>query len=245
MRLIAPPPHPLGPDAPAPEARPPHPGLGTGGRIWLVRHGQVHRDWSGRAYGNGDVPLSPEGEEDTRRLTEALLTWDVAALASSPLLRARCLAETLAQQTGQDLRLREGLRELDRGAWQGLAVEEYAGRWAEEAEVYHADPWRWRGHGGESDEQLTDRAWPVLEELVRAADGGMAVLVAHFNIIRVLAAKALGIPAAFSFRLRNDPGHAMLLADAVALPGAGSLWLLERSNVRHPSNAPQPIEDVP
>ncbi|MAE29234.1 MAG: histidine phosphatase family protein [Planctomycetota bacterium] len=229
--------------------RVPHPGFGSGGRIWLVRHGRVDAAWSGRAYGNAEVPLSPDGEEDTRRLAEALATWKIAALACSPLERAHCLGRRLfgllaPEVAGAQLRVSPDLRELDRGTWQGLPNAEYARRWAEEAVAYHAAPYDWRGNGGESDAQLTSRTWPVMEELMLEAAGGTAVLVAHDNVIRVLLAKALGIPPASSFNLRNDPGHASLLSDAVDLPGAGSRWVLERSNVRTPHSGPHPVEDV-
>ncbi len=227
------------------EARIPHPGLGTGSSIWLVRHGRVDAAWRGRAYGNLEVPLSPEGEQDTLRLAAALATWEIAALACSPLVRADRLGRLLAEDSGAQLQVVADLRELDRGNWQGLSLAEYAERWAAEAEAYHRDPYTWRGTGGESDAELTARSWPVLEELVRKAAGGTAVLVTHYNVIRVLVAKALGLPPASSHNLRNDQGHATLLVDAVDLPGAGSLWRLERSNVRDPHSGPHPVEDAP
>ncbi|HVS19563.1 MAG TPA: histidine phosphatase family protein, partial [Planctomycetota bacterium] len=48
-----------------------HPGLATGTTIWLFRHGEVHEDWQGKAYGGADVPLSAAGERDTRAVAEA------------------------------------------------------------------------------------------------------------------------------------------------------------------------------
>jgi broad specificity phosphatase PhoE len=60
------------------------------------------------------------------------------------------------------------------------------------------------------------------------AHGGPLALAAHYNVIRVLVARAIGIAPAHSFRLRVDLGAVTVLADD---PGG---WRLLRANVRGP-----------
>jgi len=207
-----------------------HSGFGTGTRVWLVRHAEVHADWKGIAYGDLDVPLSQEGEARTREMGRdygRLLAPDV--VVSSPLARALLLGREVAAAAGVELIEDDGLREIHRGRWQGEKVEELHARHSAEVDAFYADPWGWAGHGGECDAALHARAWPVLERAVRRAEGGTALLATHYNTIRVLAAAALGVPPPRSFALRIDTGRAALLVDS---PDG---WLLVRSNVHTPA----------
>jgi len=212
------------PDNPAP-----HAGRGTGALVWLVRHAEVADEWRGKAYGGLDVPLSPAGEERTLELARDLAALPPDALLSSPLQRARRLADAVANSIGLPPSLHDGLREIDRGEWQGLTVRDLHARHADDVAAFYRDPWSWRGHGGESDEDVVARAWPPLE----AALGVSRVLVVatHYNVLRTLTASALAVPPVRSFALRVDKGRAVLLRDAPAG------WELLASNARHPGRS--------
>ncbi len=222
-----------------------HPGFGTGVRLWLFRHAEVHEDWHGKAYGGLDVPLSKVGESNTDRIASEFGPLGFDALASSPLRRARRLGEGLARHSGAELVLEPGLREIDRGSWQGREVADLKRERRHEIEAFFQDPWSWREHGGEADQDVLRRAWPALERTVRRAaearagsaapssadaDAPRAGIVSHYNVTRVLVARLLGIAPRLSFRFRVDTGGVTQLAD---LPGG---WQLLRSNVRSPAS---------
>lgn len=215
------------PSAPAPERAA---SLGTNARVWLVRHADVHDDWQQKAYGNLDVPLSDRGLRETQTLVDAFAAIPLALVASSPLQRALLLGRGLASGASAPLRIDERLREVWRGDWQGLSVEAFRARWHAQASAFAADPWNWKGHGGESDAEIWARAWAALSETVRAAESGSGpgrtvALATHFNVIRVLVTRATGLRASQSFAFRNDTARASLLVDGAAG------WTLERSNV--------------
>ena len=212
-----------GPDGPGR-----HPGRGTGTRLWLVRHGLVDAAYQGVAYGDMDVPLSPEGLEQTERVARRLGTEPLAAILSSPLQRALRLAERLAELTGVALEVEPDLREIHRGTWQGRAVSELHASEPEAVAAFHADPWNWREHQGESDRQILERVWPVVERVLDEHAGRTAALVAHYNVIRVAATYALGLPPVTSFGLRVDTGRAVLLEDGERG------WILHQANVTGP-----------
>lgn len=224
-RIITPPSFPL-PETPHVAAAP---SAGSRTRVWLVRHAEVHADWHGKAYGGLDVPLSSAGEADTRALGAAFRGRRVAQVTSSDLSRALAMGRAIAGATGAELVLEPRLREVDRGAWQGLAAAEFRARWERDAASFLADPWRWAGHAGESDHDLCARAWPALDEARSRAAGAEIVLTAHYNVIRVLVTRALGLATRASFEFRNDPAHATLLVDE---PGA---WRVLAQNVATPS----------
>jgi broad specificity phosphatase PhoE len=219
-----------GPDAPAPERAP---SLGLGVRVWLIRHAEVHDDWQDTAYGNLDVPLSPNGERETHELAAAFGRVPLARVASSNLSRALLLGKKLSETTTAPLTVDSRLREVWRGDWQGLSRADFRARWEKERDPFAADPWNWKGHGGESDAEVFARAWAVLVETARAAGNGRAPTIAlatHFNVIRTLVTRAVGLRPSQSFAFRNDTARASLLVDE---PGG---WVLARSNVASPED---------
>ena len=219
-------------EVPAP-ARLPH--RGSGAVLWLARHAKVHEDWHGKAYGSLDVPLSAAGTERTAVFGAALATLAPAAVHSSPLQRARLLGERVATLGKLHLQLDDRLREIDRGRWQGLAVEELHARHADEVRAFYADPWSFREHGGENDAAVFERAASVVHEATaELGSGATLVLTSHYNVIRVLLTTALGLPPARSFGLRLDPAHAAVLRDG---PHG---WELVHTNVDAP---PLPLDE--
>jgi broad specificity phosphatase PhoE len=205
-----------------------HPGFASGARVWLFRHGEVHEDWQGKAYGGEDVPLSGTGERDTHAVAAAFATLRPELVLSSTLRRARLLGEALAASTGAPLELDAGLVEIARGRWQGLAVADLWRDHAADVAAFYADPWGWGAHGGETDRDVLARAWPAFERAVRRAAGGTLFVAAHYNVIRVLVARALGVAPEHSFRLRVD------LSAICRLRDGPEGWVLERANVRAP-----------
>ncbi|MEY2747355.1 MAG: Glucosyl-3-phosphoglycerate phosphatase [Planctomycetota bacterium] len=193
----------------------PQAATGTNSTLWLVRHAEVHADWRGRAYGGLDVPLAPEGEEETRvfgaRFSERAAK--PALVRSSHLARARAMGESIARSCGSILVVDERLREVSRGDWQGLPSVEFKARWEAQADLFRADPWNWKGHGGESDADIWARAWPAVAETLLATGGATCVVAAHYNVIRVLATRLLGLPAHESFLFRTDTACATVILD--------------------------------
>ena len=190
----------------------------------------MHGDWQGRAYGDLDVELSAEGLRDTEERARAFGALPLERVVSSPLERALSLGRGVAERSGAPLAVEDDLRELDRGAWQGLRREEIEERHPEQIEAYYGDPWSYEGHGGESDARLCGRTWPVLEAAVQEGAGAPVLFATHYNVIRVLVARALGIEPSRSFGLRLDPGRGVLLVDSP------TGWVLARSNVCGPDD---------
>jgi len=223
------------PDDPGAPAPAPVPSLGASARVWLMRHADVHDDWQQKAYGNLDVPLSEDGIRQTSSLVRAFGRTPLARVASSPLSRALLLGQELAAAARAPIAIDPRLREVWRGDWQGLAVDEFRARWQRESDAFAADPWNWKGHGGESDAEIWARAWPALKETVLVASeahpeatGVTVALATHFNVIRVLVTRLACLRPKQSFAFRNDTARASLLIDG---PHG---WTLACANVPGP-----------
>jgi len=152
--------------------------------LWLIRHGETAWSQSGRHTGRTDVPLTPRGERQAERLGRRMARKAFALVLTSPLVRARetCrLAGHLAEA-----RVDEDLVEWDYGVFEGRTS----------AEIRREKPgWSvWTGEmpGGETSRDVGARADRVIARALAA--GGDVALFAHGHVLRVLAARWLGLP---------------------------------------------------
>ena len=242
--LLSPPPPPAG--FAGEPGREPLGSPGTDTLIWLVRHGRVTAPTT--AYGDDDVPLSEDGLGQTVTAAETLANLTgLQSVVASPLIRARTLGERLSERARVPLTLDDRLKELHRGGWQGIERTEYQARWREDSDAYWGDPMNWKRHGGESEGDLVERAWPaLLDAIEKSPHGGhvpgrCVVIAAHRQVLRALTAAAIGIPPGRSHSMRLDPAHGILIQDT---PGA---WTLLRTNIFPPGSrhATEPEDGPP
>jgi broad specificity phosphatase PhoE len=170
--------------------------------IVLVRHGETEWSRSGQHTGRTDVPLTEEGRRQAIAVGAALREWEFALVLTSPLSRA--LESCRLAGFGDVARIRDELREWDYGEYEGLRT----------VEVREERPgWTlWSGGvpRGESVAQVGARADRVLAEL-RSVDGDSLVF-AHGHILRVLAARWLGLEPVDGRLFALDPATISVLA---------------------------------
>jgi broad specificity phosphatase PhoE len=165
------------PDAGAPEG---------GHQVWLVRHGETEWSRLGRHTGWTDIPLTEVGRDQARSLGRRLAGHRFELVLTSPLSRA---AETTAIAGFGTVAIADpDLREWDYG--------DLEGRLTEEIRADHPGWTIWRGPwpGGETAGEVGERADRVLARISRV--DGTALVVAHGHLLRVLAARWLGLPPA-------------------------------------------------
>ena len=148
-------------------------------RVLLVRHGATEWSASGQHTSRTDIPLTEAGREAARGLS---LGREFALVLSSPLRRARETAEL----AGFAPEIEPDLTEIDYGDYEGRTTPEIR----EERPGWTL--WRDGSPGGETLAQAGERADRVIARVL-AADGDVAVF-AHGHILRVLAARWIGLP---------------------------------------------------
>jgi probable phosphoglycerate mutase len=153
--------------------------------ILLARHGETEWSRDGRHTGLTDVPLTDTGREQARALGRRFEGLSPALVLTSPLSRA---ADTCRLAGLGDLAVEDpDLQEWHYGEYEGITTD----RIREDRPGWTV--FRDGCPGGESPEEIGARADRVVERL-RGADG-TAVAFAHGHILRVLAARWLGLPA--------------------------------------------------
>ena len=150
----------------------------------LVRHGDTAWSRSGQHTGRTDIPLLEEGRRMATELREPLRAWDFAAVWTSPLSRA---SETCALAGYGDVaRMRSDMMEWDYGTFEGKT----------KADIRATSPnWTLWADGvpcGESARDVGARADRIIAE-ARSVEGNV-LLFAHGHLLRVLAARWLGLP---------------------------------------------------
>ena len=158
----------------------------------LLRHGATAWNESGYCQGRRDVPLADAGRAQALRLRDAFAGRPFDLVLASPLGRA---VETARIATGRNPSILEDLMEIDRGHWEGHVAEEIRRRWGKLHKAWYEDPKGLAMPGGESFDELWDRAGRVLGA-VEETGKGLVLACGHKAINRVIIARALGRPTA-------------------------------------------------
>jgi broad specificity phosphatase PhoE len=175
-------------------------------RLVLLRHPEPEASAAGRCYGSLDVALSPAGEAHAVRLAAALAATGAAGVYTSPRIRARRAAETIAGGLGLAAVAEPGFAELDFGELEGRSYDDIRRERPELYARWMAAPTTVRFPGGEGYEDLRRRAVAAAAAVRARHAGGTAVVVTHGGVVRALLADALAMPSAAIFALDQRYG---------------------------------------
>ena len=184
----------------------------SGYDIVLIRHGQTEWSVEGRHTGRSDIPLTELGRRQADALGVMLAGGAFAVVLASPLARAWETAERAGYTSGTVAAI--DLLEWDYGVFEGRSTADIR------ADIPGWSVWTHEMTGGEAVERVGDRADAVISHAA-AADGPVA-LFAHGHILRILAARWVGLPAAMGAAFRLDPATVSTLG-----------WERENRVIRH------------
>ncbi|MFC9222633.1 bifunctional RNase H/acid phosphatase [Streptomyces hygroscopicus] len=204
--------------------------LGTPATFVLLRHGETPLTPEKRFSGSGgtDPGLSPVGRHQAERVAAALAArGTIQAVVTSPLLRCRETADVVARRLGLDVRVDEGLRETDFGAWEGLTFAEVKERFPDDLAAWLASSKAAPTGGGESFASVARRVALSRDKLIARYPGRTVLLVTHVTPIKTLVRLALGAPPEALFRM--ELSAASLSAVAYYADGNASLRLLNET----------------
>lgn len=184
--------------------------------LYLVRH-TAPAIAPGICYGQLDVDVAANFAAEAKTVLSRLPALDL--ILASPLQRTRLLGEFLAQAQGCALSTDTRLMEKHFGTWEGR-------RWDDipraEIDAWAADVMGYAPPGGESAQQLMQRAQSFRHDLARLPRSNIA-LIAHGGSLRALLALAANLPLPHTlnwameygavFCLRNGPTDHLEIPD--------------------------------
>jgi alpha-ribazole phosphatase len=156
----------------------------------LLRHGET--ELGGGLRGSLDDALTDRGWEQMREAVAARGPWD--RLVSSPLQRCARFTEQLGVQLDVPVHLDKGLQELHFGAWEGCSAAALMDTDAEALGRFWADPYAFTPPDGEPVLEFSKRVLAAVERLRTAYAGQRVLLVSHGGVMRLLLARARGLP---------------------------------------------------
>ncbi|TGZ98475.1 histidine phosphatase family protein [Rodentibacter pneumotropicus] len=156
--------------------------------FYFIRHGRTVWNEQGLMQGHGDSPLTEQGILGAQKAGLALQQIPFVAAYSSILKRTIDTAEHIIGERNIPLFQHKGLNEQFFGKWEGQWVESLR----EQAEFKQmlSDPANYKAktNGGETYEQLADRAMKAIEDIIQIHHKGNILVVSHGHTLRLLLA---------------------------------------------------------
>ncbi|MDH3644410.1 MAG: histidine phosphatase family protein [Gammaproteobacteria bacterium] len=161
-----------------------------------MRHGETVGNLEKIAHGQSESPLNDRGIRQAQHTAEMLREWDTVyhRVYTSPLSRAHHTGQHIAEALGLPIDTHDDLVEGFLGDWEGITYQELDEVGFAKHSIRDDD---FRGHNGESPNQLADRMACVLEEIRAQHPGENIIFVSHGAAIAHLLARLMDTTPAF------------------------------------------------
>jgi len=190
--------------------------------IYFLRHGETTASRTGGYCGTLDPDLTSAGYQMAEDFAGVYKSLPWAAVFSSPMRRAVATAAPLCKATGIGMQLKEGLREIAYGQWEGKMPEEVDREFHDDYVRWLADPGWNAPTGGEKGIDVARRSSRALAEIEKTCTTGNVLVVSHKATIRIMLCSLLGIDVG---RFRDRIGMPVAAVSIVEVGRHGPLLL--------------------
>lgn len=179
------------------------PDLGAPATFVLLRHGETALTPEKRFSGSGgsDPELGGRPPPGRPHRPFAGRARHDRGDRQPPPRRCRETAAAVAARLGLEVRIEDGLRETDFGAWEGLTFAEVRERYGPDLDAWLASAKAAPTGGGESFAEVARRVAATRDRLTARHAGRTVLLVTHVTPIKTLVRLALGAPPEAMFRM--------------------------------------------
>jgi broad specificity phosphatase PhoE len=155
--------------------------------FYFVRHGESEANRAHRFSGRTDSPLTDRGRVQATEVAAALQDTAFDRIVATPLSRSLDTALVIARRRKMPVDVVSDLIEIDVGERTGATFDEIRGlpEWSDEGFV------AWPG--GETLEQVLERALRAMRRIHRENDGGTVLVIGHGGVTRIVVSHFLGI----------------------------------------------------
>lgn len=176
-------------------------------KLYLLRHGQTDCSRANAFCGSLDPELTPDGLEMAQAFASAYHSLPWSAIFCSPMGRTIATAKPLCDAINIKPELREGLKEINYGKWEGKSPETVMREYHDDYIRWQADPAWYPPTEGELAVAIASRALQVIEEIKQRFPTGNVLIVSHKATIRIIVCSLLGIDVGrFRYRIACPVG---------------------------------------
>jgi broad specificity phosphatase PhoE len=200
-------------------------------KLYFLRHGETTSSQTGTYCGRLDINLTPEGVKMAEDFAQTYKEIPWKAVYCSPLKRGIATAKPLCDNLGIEMKLRNGLKEIHYGEWEGKTPDEVNREFHDDYVRWLADPGWNSPNGGEKAIDIARRSSEVLEEIEDTHKTGDVLVVSHKATIRIMLCSLLGIDVG---RYRDRIGMPVAALSIVEMAENGPLIHImgDRSHIR-------------
>lgn len=174
--------------------------------VYLLRHPQTTWNAAERYQGRLESQLSAEGREQSGAVARAFSDSSLDVVYSSPLQRAEYMAREIARAADAPLCVDQRVTEIAQGPWEGLYLRQIRARYPELYEEWYARPDRVHFPGGESLQDVRNRAMSFMSTIWARHPEGHVAVVSHSVVIQVVVAGALALDLRHLHHIRISNG---------------------------------------
>ena len=181
---------------------------------YLIRHAATANNEHNPPVLQGrrlDSPLSAAGREQAARAGRFLAARPIAAVYASPMVRAVETARAVAEPHGLTVQTVDELNEADLGVWEGLDWNQIEQQYKDAYEAFMRDAGVNPYLGGETMNDVVDRAGPTIDRLLAENVGRTIAIVAHNVVNRTYLTRLLGLTASHYRSVPQDNACVNLL----------------------------------
>lgn len=155
-------------------------------KLLMIRHGEIRSNVNKLYAGKSSERLTKAGLVQANEVAARLKDYEINAVYSSHVYRARQTAEIICQKTGHKPVIDSSFREIELGPWEGKYEDDIARLYPREWGIWQKTPADLYLPGRETLEQLLDRVLSGVSGIVREQKSGIVAIITHVAIIRVL-----------------------------------------------------------
>ena len=173
--------------------------------LYIVRHGETAWNRGNIFRGTHDIPLNDNGRAQAALAVEALRTEPIDAAYTSPLSRAAETGSVVMAPHGMPAVADNGLLDFDYGEWTGKEDKEIAKLWPAEHAAWCSQPDTVRAPGGNTLQEVSDKASATLAAICDRHDGQTVALFSHRVVNKLIILSCLGLDLArFPFVMQGN-----------------------------------------
>lgn len=162
-------------------------------KIYLVRHAQAEGNLYRLVQGHFDGLVTALGYEQIRALRRRFEGVEIDAVYASDLFRARTTARAVSEPRNLPVILREDLREVNLGWWEGLPWQAVSEMDGQQLRHFHLDLSQFDVKDGESAAAARDRMMHAVLDIAAQNEGKTVAVFSHGMALRILLGTVRGL----------------------------------------------------